>query len=381
MHRGLSGEIFIAYFSIFKRKSYLCKKNGKTIFMLDYNASVLLIYTGGTIGMIEDRETGALKSFNFDYLKEHVPELNRLKFNIDSIQFRHPIDSSDMGPEEWKNIVHIIEDHYEKYDGFVILQGTDTMAYSASALCFRMENLIKPVILSGSQLPVGRIRPDGTDDLVPALEIAVDKNPEGETFVPEVCIFFQNLLMRGNRTTKINAANFNAFNSLNYPALAEAGTYIRYKHDLIRRFSPGSKTKFHYLLDTQVAIIKLFPGISGETLKSIIAIPGLKGVVLETYGAGNAPTGNWFLDIINEGIKKGIVIVNVTQCASGSVEMSRYQAGKTLKNIGVLSGYDTTAEAVITKLMFLFGHNLSREEVTAQMKRSLAGETTVEEEL
>jgi L-asparaginase len=367
-------EIFISYFSFLKENPTFAKK----IFMLDYNASVLLIYTGGTIGMIEDAETGTLKSFNFDYLKEHVPELSRLKFNIDNIQFKHPIDSSDMGPEEWKNIVRIIEDNYEKYDGFVILQGTDTMAYSASALSFMLEDLNKPVILTGSQLPVGKIRTDGRENLITALEIAVDKNPAGKTFVPEVCIFFQNLLMRGNRTTKINAANFKAFNSLNYPALAEAGTYIRYKHELIRHSMPDCPTKFHYLLDTNVAIIKLFPGISGETLKSIIAIPGLKGIVMETYGAGNAPSESRFLDIVEEGIGKGIVIVNVTQCASGSVEMSRYQAGKTLKNIGVLSGYDTTTEAAITKLMFLFGHGLSREEVTAQMKLSLAGETTID---
>jgi L-asparaginase len=349
--------------------------------MLDYNASVLLIYTGGTIGMTEDETTGALKSFNFDYLKAHVPELSRLKFDIDSIQFRHPIDSSDMGPEEWKKIVHIIEDNYEKYDGFVILQGTDTMAYSASALSFMLKNLNKPVILTGSQLPIGKIRTDGKENLITALEIAVDKNPKGEAFVPEVCIFFQNLLMRGNRTTKINAANFKAFNSLNYPILAEAGTYIRYKHELIHRSPQNSRPEFHYWLDSNVIIVKLFPGISAETLKAMIAVPNLKGIVLETYGAGNAPSENWFLDIIEEGVRRGIVVVNVTQCASGSVEMERYQSGKTLKDIGVLSGYDTTTEAAVTKLMFLFGHKLSAEEVKEQMKVSLAGETTIEPEL
>jgi L-asparaginase len=356
----------------------LQKNNKKNIFMLDYNASVLLIYTGGTIGMTEDATTGILKSFNFDYLKNYVPELNRLKFNIDNIQFKNPIDSSDMGPEEWKKIVRIIEENYEKYDGFVILQGTDTMAYSASALSFMLENLNKPVILTGSQLPIGKIRTDGKENLITALEIAVDKNPEGNAFVPEVCIFFQNLLMRGNRTTKINAANFKAFNSLNYPILAEAGTYIRYKHELIRHSPQGSRPKFHYLLDTNVTIIKLFPGISNEMLKAMIAIPNLKGIVLETYGAGNASSANSFLEIIEEGVKQGIVIVNVTQCASGSVEMDRYQAGKTLKEIGVLSGYDTTTEATITKLMFLFGHGLSNEEVKEKMRLSLAGETTID---
>ncbi|MDR2813737.1 MAG: asparaginase [Prevotellaceae bacterium] len=344
--------------------------------MLDYNASVLLIYTGGTIGMTEDAATGALKSFDFGYLKEHVPELNRLNFNIDNVPFEQPVDSSDMGPEEWKKIVRIIEDSYAKYDGFVVLHGTDTMAYSASALSFMLENLNKPVILTGSQLPIGKIRTDGKENLITALEIAVDKNQAGEALVPEVCIFFQNLLMRGNRTTKINAENFKAFNSFNYPILAEAGTYILYKHDLIHRPPKSSPARFRYLLDTNVAIIKLFPGISPATLTSIIATPNLKGIVLETYGAGNAPGESRFLAAVEEGVKKGIVVVNVTQCASGSVEMNRYQAGKALKNIGVLSGYDITTEAAVTKLMFLFGHGLSAEQVKEQMKISRAGEMT-----
>jgi L-asparaginase len=346
--------------------------------MLDLNASVLLIYTGGTIGMIEDAETGALKSFDFKHLKEYVPELGRLKFKIDSIQFKHPIDSSDMNPEEWQNIVKIIEENYVQYDGFVILHGTDTMAYSASALSFMLEGLNKPVILTGSQLPIGKIRTDGKENLVTALEIAVDKDPEGNAFVPEVCIFFQNLLMRGNRTTKINAANFKAFNSLNFSVLAEAGTNIRYKHELVHRPHPSSVPKFHYLLDSNVTIIKIFPGISPKILKAIIDIPHLKGIVLETYGAGNATVKSSFLDIIKEGIDKGIVMINVTQCAQGSVDMDRYETGKALKNVGVLSGYDMTTEAAITKLMFLFGHRLSPEAVKEQMALSIVGEMTLE---
>ncbi|MCC8146733.1 MAG: asparaginase [Bacteroidales bacterium] len=344
--------------------------------MLDHNASVLLIYTGGTIGMIEDTTTGALKPLNFDYLSEYVPELKRLRFKIDIIQFEHPIDSSDMYPEKWKDLVRIIEDNYPLYDGFIILHGTDTMAYSASALSFMLENLSKPVILTGSQLPIGKIRTDGKENLITALEIAVDKDRQGNAFVPEVCIFFQNLLMRGNRTSKINAANFKAFNSFNYPILAEAGTNIIYQHNLILKPGEGP-TKFHYWLDPNVTIIKLFPGISADTLRATMSIPHLKGIILETYGAGNAPTGNWFLNIIKEAAEKGIIIVNVTQCASGSVEMDRYQSGEMLKEIGVLSGYDTTTEAAVTKLMFLFGHGLSREEVREQMELSLAGETTI----
>jgi L-asparaginase len=344
--------------------------------MLDYNACVLLIYTGGTVGMIEDA-TGALRSFDFNHLKKYVPEINRLNFHIDSIQFEVPIDSSDMNPEKWLHLVKIIEENYDKYDGFVILHGTDTMAYSASALSFMLENLNKPVILTGSQLPIGKIRTDGKENLITALEIAVDKNENGEAIVPEVCIFFQNLLMRGNRTIKVNADNFRAFNSFNYPILAEAGTYIRYWHDLILHRPHNLKPKFHYLLDTNVTVIRIFPGISPEILRAIIHIPHLKGIVLETYGAGNAPTGKCFLDVIKEGIDKGIVIVNVTQCASGSVEMSRYQAGQALKDIGVLSGNDITTEAAVAKLMLLFGHGLSHEEVKCNMQLSLAGEITV----
>ncbi|MDR2475906.1 MAG: asparaginase [Bacteroidales bacterium] len=346
--------------------------------MLDLNASVLLIYTGGTIGMMEDEETGALKSFNFNYLRAHVPELVRLKFHVDSAQFKQPIDSSDMEPRKWAELVRIIEINYDRYDGFVILHGTDTMAYSAAALSFMLENLNKPVIFTGSQLPIGKIRTDGKENLITALEIAVDKNSFGQVFVPEVCIFFQNLLMRGNRTTKINAANFKAFNSFNFPVLAEAGTYIRYRHDLIHRPPEGAKPKFYYLLDPNVTIIKLFPGISEEILKAIINIPNLKGVVLETYGAGNAPCMCWFLSLLEEGVKKGIVMVNVTQCASGSVEMNRYLAGKSLKDIGVLSGYDMTTEAAVAKLMFLFGQRLTPQEVKRQMTVSIAGEMNTE---
>ncbi|MDR0508062.1 MAG: asparaginase [Dysgonamonadaceae bacterium] len=346
--------------------------------MLDYNASVLLIYTGGTIGMVEDAETGVLRSFDFNHLKGYFPELNRLKFNIDSIQFKEPIDSSDMDPEKWKKIVSIIEDNYSQYDGFVILHGTDTMAYSASALSFMLENLNKPVILTGSQLPIGKIRTDAKENLITALEIAVDKDKDGNAFITEVCIFFQDLLMRGNRATKINATNFKAFSSFNFPILAEAGTYIRYRHELMHRPLRNSATKFHYSLDSNVAIVKLFPGISSKILKAMIAIPHLKAIVLETYGAGNAPGEKWFLDIIAEAVNEGIVIVNVTQCAFGSVDMNRYQSGKALKDIGVLSGYDITTEAAVAKLMFLFGLGLDRKEVKRYMKMSIVGETTIE---
>jgi len=344
--------------------------------MLDLNANVLLIYTGGTIGMIEDSGSGALKPFNFDYLKEYVPELNRLKFNIDSMAFEYPIDSSDMGLEDWKKLVQMVEEHYEKYDGFVILHGTDTMAYSASILSFMLENLTKPVILTGSQLPIGRMRTDGRENLITALEIAVDKDAEGNAVVPEVCIFFQNLLMRGNRTTKVNTNNFNAFNSFNYPIIAEAGTYIKYEHHLIHHPAENSTPQFHHDLNPNVAVLKIFPGISDNCVKAVFANPHLKGVVLETFGAGNSPAHPSFLFIIEEATKKGIVIVNVTQCASGAVEQNRYEGGKALENIGVLSGYDMTTEAAVTKLMFLFGHGYDSEEVKVRMQLSISGEMT-----
>ena len=344
--------------------------------MLDFNAKVLLIYTGGTIGMIEDSASGALKPYDFNHLKEFIPELNRLKFNIESIAFESPIDSSDIGLEDWIKIVRIIEDNYDKHDGFVILHGTDTMAYTASMLSFMLENLTKPVILTGSQLPIGKMRTDGRENLITALEIAVDKDSEGNVFIPEVCIFFQNLLMRGNRTTKINADNFNAFNSFNYPILAEAGTKIKYGHYLVHHPQKGAIPKFHYSLNPNVTILKIFPGISENCVKAIFNNPYLKGVVLETFGAGNSPARSSFLSIIEEAVKKGIVIINVTQCASGAVEIDRYEGGKALKNIGVLSGYDITTEAAVTKLMFLFGHGFTPEEVKDRMKSSISGEMT-----
>jgi len=346
--------------------------------MLDLNADVLLIYTGGTIGMTEDPTTGALKPFDFNHLKEYVPELNRLKFNIDNIAFENPIDSSDMGPADWKRIVRIIEKNYTRYDGFVILQGTDTMSYSASVLSFMLENLTKPVILTGSQLPIGKMRTDGRENLITSLEIAVDKDSAGNAIVPEVCIFFQNLLMRGNRTTKVNAENFNAFNSFNYPVLAEAGTHIKYEHHLIHHPDKSTPTQFHYDLNPNVTVLKIFPGISDNCTKAIFTNPYLKGVVLETFGAGNSPASSSFLAILEAAIKKGIVIVNVTQCAAGAVEMGRYQGGKALQTIGILSGYDITTEAAVTKLMFLFGLGYSPEEVKERMQTSVAGEMTVE---
>jgi len=344
--------------------------------MIDNNASVLLIYTGGTIGMIENPETGSLESFNFKQLKDNVPELKRFKFTIDTLEFNPPIDSSNMGPLEWQKLVGIIQEHYDKYDGFVILHGTDTMAYSASALSFMLENLDKPVILTGSQLPIGKMRTDGKENLITALEIAVDKDPYGKAIVPEVCIFFQDYLLRGNRTTKVNAENFEAFHSYNYPPLAEAGVHIKYESHLIHYPATRKPVRFHYSLDSNVMILKLFPGISKDVVEAVFNIPSLKGVILETYGSGNAPDLDWFLHIIKDAIDRGIVVVDVTQCLSGAVEIERYQTGRILSEIGVISGYDVTTEAAVTKLMYLFGQSMSIKEVKDHMLCSLTGEIT-----
>ena len=329
-------------------------------------ASILLIYTGGTIGMIENPETGVLESFNFQHLKDNMPELKKLGYSVATIQFDPPMDSSEMGPDSWMKIVKIIADNYQKYDGFVVLHGTDTMSYTASALSFMLENLSKPVILTGSQLPIGMLRTDGKENLITAIEIAAAKE-NGLPLVPEVCIFFENDLLRGNRTSKINADNFNAFRS--------------YKYDLPQVYHPVSRKplKPHYLLDRNIAILKLFPGISPQVVESILNIPGLKGVVMETFGSGNAPCEEWFLNMLKEAVDRGIVIVNVTQCRAGSVEMHRYETGHKLLEAGVTSGFDSTTESAVTKLMFLFGHGLTPDEVKEHMNCSLIGEVSIPE--
>ena len=338
--------------------------------------SVLLIYTGGTIGMIENPETGALENFDFDHLLRHVPELKRFNYHICSYQFDPPIDSSDMEPLMWAKIVEIIHYNYERFDGFVILHGTDTMAYTASALSFMLENLGKPVILTGSQLPIGTLRTDGKQNLITAIEIAAARRPDGSPMVPEVCIFFENELMRGNRTTKINAENFNAFRSFNYPPLAKAGIHIRYNEHLIRRPDPTRPMKPHYLFDTNVVMLTLFPGIQESIIDSVLHVPNLKAVVLKTYGSGNAPQKDWFIQQLKEATERNIIIVNITQCPSGAVEMRRYETGLQLLQAGVISGYDSTPECAVTKLMFLLGHGLSHSELRRLMDSNLAGEIT-----
>lgn len=336
---------------------------------------VLLIYTGGTIGMVADARTGALKAVNLNHLEEQVPELARMGVELGSIAFGTPIDSSDMHPEHWLRIAAIIGEHYHQYDGFVVLHGSDTMAYTASALSFLLENLAKPVILTGSQLPLGTIRTDGKENLITAIEIAAAKE-NGEAVVNEVAVYFEYSLYRGNRTVKVHAERFEAFRSPNWPVLAEAGTHIRYdKAALLRRCS--GPFKVHGRMDNGVGVLRLFPGIRAGWAEALLRDPGLKAVVLETFGSGNGPTDADFLEVLRDARKRGTVLVNVTQCSGGRVEQGRYKTSEAFAEMGIVSGLDLTTEAAVTKLMFLLGQGLGGEEVMQAMGTPLCGEMTI----
>lgn len=338
--------------------------------------TVLLIFTGGTISMSEDPANGALKPIEFERLQEYMPELKRTGVKIKSIPFLPLIDSSDVDPALWERIATTIQENYNEYDGFVVLHGTDTMAYTASALSFMLENLAKPVILTGAQLPVGMLRSDAKENLLTAIEIATAKE-NSMAIVPEVCIFFEDTLFRGNRTTKKNAEHFNAFNSYNYPALAKAGVHIKYFRTYIHYPAAGSALKVRTKVDRNVAILKLFPGITPHTVNAILNIPDLRAVVLETFGAGNAPRQLWFYDALKKATEKGILIVNKSQCGTGTVEMGRYETSLNLMSAGVMSGYDITTEAIVTKLMYLLGECANVQEVKRKLSISLCGEMTV----
>jgi L-asparaginase len=337
------------------------------------NQKILIIYTGGTIGMSQDPETGDLSPVNFPEISKQLPELLRFDLHIDAISFSPPVDSSEVEPGMWIRMASIIEENYNNYDGFVILHGTDTMAYSASALGFLLEDLDKPVVFTGSQLPLGMLRTDGKENLISSIEIAAARE-NGIAIVPEVCIFFQNKLFRGNRTTKHNVEYFNAFRSDNYPLLAETGINIRYNRQAIMP-SPGKgKLKVHKGMCTDIALLKIFPGISEQMVRSIYNIEQLRAVIMETYGAGNAPTTPWFISIIEEAVSKGKIILNVSQCSVGSVDMNLYQTGKRLLNAGVLNGYDITSEAAVTKLMFILAQTSDNKDIRSLINTSLRGE-------
>ena len=336
---------------------------------------ILMIYTGGTIGMKENPDTKTLEPFDFNHLIENVPKLKKLDYDISYHQFEHPIDSSHMKPEHWAQIAKQIKDNYRNYDGFVVLHGTDTMSYTASALSFMLKQLSKPVIITGSQLPIGEVRTDGEENLITALQIAAKKDIDGLPMVREVAILFENYLWRGNRSTKRSADNFDAFGSNNYPELAKIGLDITFNREALWR-SPvkDAPLEVHYAMDTNVAYLDLFPGIQESLVRQVFETPGLKGVVLKTFGAGNGNGEPWFAELITEAVERGIVVLNVTQCANGEVNPNRYTSGYELAKAGAVPGHDLTSEAAITKLMYLLGRGMAPEEVRHYMQCNLCGE-------
>ena len=341
----------------------------------DCKSKVLLIYTGGTIGMKEDPRTQALKPFDFKGIMDEVPELRKFSCRIDSHTFSPLIDSSDVEPALWQSLASLIKEKYDSYDGFIILHGTDTMAYSASALSFMLERLDKPVIFTGSQLPIGRPRTDGKENLISSVEIAIAKDPDGLAIVPEVCIFFNATLFRGCRATKVNATGFDAFSSPNYPALATAGINIKYNSRFIHYHTHrGGPLRTGTALDTSVSILKVHPGITEQVVRDILLGEKTRAVIIETYGSGNAISRGWFLDLVREAASKGKILMNVTQCQCGDVDMDLYATGRALKEAGVVSGYDSTTEAALGKLFYLMGSNADNEQVKALLGKNLKGE-------
>ena len=337
---------------------------------------ILIIYTGGTIGMIEDPVSKVLKPFDFSHLIDNVPKIKKLDFDIGNIQFDPPIDSSNMNPSHWSKIAKEVEANYDNYDGFVVLHGTDTMAYTASALSFMLENLDKPVIITGSQLPIGEVRTDGEENLLTALQIAAARNTKGEAMIREVAILFENHLLRGNRSSKVSADNFNAFMSNNYPELASIGLEISYREKVLYRSDHNRPLIVHETMDTNVMFIVLHPGLTREMLEYQLNTPSVKGIVLMTYGAGNSPSDEWFTKPIAQAVERGIVILNVTQCGNGSVNSTLYDTGNTLAKAGVISGHDITSEAAITKMMYLFGKGMTSAQVKKYLQRDICGEMT-----
>ncbi len=329
--------------------------------------------------MVQDPKTGALRPANTEVFKKYLAELDTEDILVNILAFDPLVDSSDVNPTNWTEMANLIYTHYNQYDGFVVLHGTDTMAYSASALSFMLENLSKPVIFTGSQIPMGVLRTDAKENLLTAIEIAAAQDKEGYAIVPEVCICFEDKLFRGNRTTKKNAEHFGAFNSYNYPALARAGVHIKYETHLIHYGDVNKPLRLRTKVDQNVAILKFFPGISKQTIETILNIPNLRGVILETYGSGNAPSSTWLYNALKEAIARGMIIVNKTQCSTGAVEMGQYETSINLMKAGVLSGYDITTEALLTKMMYLLGENGDdTDEVRRLLAQDLCGEMTIE---
>lgn len=334
---------------------------------------ILLIYTGGTIGMVKDVETGALKAFDFNSLLVKIPELRLLDCTIETISFEEPIDSSNMNPVYWADIATIIGDNYLDFDGFVVLHGSDTMSYSASALSFMLENLAKPVIFTGSQLPIGDLRTDAKENLITSIQMA-SLQKDGVPIIREVGLYFEYKLYRGNRTTKLNAEHFEAFESLNYSHLAESGVHLNVNSEYLWKPKLNERLIVRTAMDANIGVLKLFPGISKPICEAILTSKLIKGLIIETYGSGNATTESWFITLLQKAIKNGLYIVNVTQCVRGRVNMGQYETSSQLKLIGMISGKDITTEAAIAKMMYLLGEKVKPEEFQLYFETSLRGE-------